>query len=98
MRAVWNYRFKYSIMKDFYLPELHSFQYRAWAPWPRTDQSQQDWVRSLEVVDDWLNQHVGPHHSHWAWDRVDLAVQGNYLGVAFRWDRDRTLFLLRWAV
>jgi hypothetical protein len=84
-------------MKDFYLPELHSFQYRAWAPWPLADQAQQDWVSSLERVDDWLVRCVGPHHSHWAWDRVDLAQQGNYLGVAFRWDKHRTLFLLRWS-
>lgn len=85
-------------MQDFYLPELHEFQYRAWAPWPRYDSHQMDWVESLRVVDDWLVAYVGPHHKEWAWDRVDLSCQGQYLGVAFRRDSCRTLFLLRWAI
>ena len=85
-------------MKSGYLPEYHTFQYRAWAPWPRQDQYQMDWVSSLELVESWLEQSVGPHHKLWAWDRVDLSIQGQYLGVAFRHSPHRTLFLLRWAV
>jgi hypothetical protein len=84
-------------MKDYYLPELHSFQYRAWAPWPQLPQGQMDWVDSLHMVDDWLIHTVGPHYKEWAWDRVDLACQGQYLGVAFRQPRNRLLFLLRWS-
>jgi hypothetical protein len=40
---------------------------------------------------------VGPHYSMWAWDRVDLCQQGQFLGVAFARDPHRGLFLLRWG-
>lgn len=84
-------------MTKFYLPEYHSFKYRAWAPWPHTDEGQLDWVNSLTLVEDWLTSYVGPHYKYWAWDRVDLACQGHYLGVAFEHDKHRGLFLLRWG-
>lgn len=84
-------------MPTGYLPEYHSFQYRAWAPWPH-DRDQMDWIDGLRLVDDWLIQHVGAHHKMWAWDRVDLAQQGQYLGVAFARAPHRTLFVLRWGL
>ncbi len=84
-------------MRTGYLPEYHSFQYRAWAPWPGSASQQLDWVDSYIIVEEWLNQFVGPHHKMWAWDRVDLSVQGQYLGVAFARDPHRGLFLLRWG-
>jgi hypothetical protein len=81
-----------------YLPEYHCFQYRAWAPWPVLSDQQQDWIDAVDTVESWLETSVGPHYELWAWDRVDLAVQGHFLGVAFARDPHRTLFLLRWGM
>jgi hypothetical protein len=84
-------------MKTGYLPEYHSFQYRAWAPWPQKSVAQMDWIDSYQTVEEWLERFVGPHYSMWAWDRVDLCQQGQFLGVAFARDPHRGLFLLRWG-
>lgn len=83
---------------SYFLPEYHGFKYRAWAPWPASDMEQMDWVFGVLTVEEWLEEYVGPHHSTWAWDRVDLCQQGQYIGVAFRENPHRTLFLLRWGV
>lgn len=84
-------------MKTGYLPEYHGFRYRAWAPWPQKSAEQMDWVDGVILVEDWLQSFVGPHHSHWAWDRVDLCQQGQYLGVAFKESNHRLMFILRWC-
>lgn len=84
-------------MSQARLPERHFFKYRAWAPWPHQDSQQLDWVDGVGSVEAWLLSSVGPHYETWRWLRVDLAQQGQCLGVAFLLERDRTLFLLRWS-
>ena len=84
-------------MPTGYLPEYHTFQYRAWAPWPRKESDQMDWIDSYTCVEQWLERYVGRHYSMWAWDRVDLVSQTQFLGVAFQQDQHRGLFLLRWG-
>ena len=75
------------------LPEKHFFQHRASVPWPYLDQDQLDWERGVTTIESWLNERVGGHLTQWAWDRSDHPY---YIGVGFRWDQDRMLFLLRW--
>lgn len=80
---------------SYYLPESHSFEYIARAPWPNYD-SQIDWVDNVITLEQWLEQYVGQHYKRWAW-----ATEQNHepwqACVAFKWDKHRTLFLLKWA-
>ena len=75
------------------LVDWHRFPYHAIVPWPNHEY-QQDWVNSLLVVEDWLKQCVGARYAAWAY--ADCAVLYN-IGVAFKWDQDRTLFVLAWS-
>jgi len=76
------------------LTEWHTFEYRASVPWPAQSQRQVDWVSGVRTVEDWLNLCVGPQWAQWAWDQGHHHYQ---LGVAFRWDQDRLLFVMTWA-
>lgn len=81
----------------FYLPEYHNFEHIAQAPWPHIYHNwQQDWVDAIATLEEWLNQYVGGHYSHWAY-----AQQQNqeywHACIAFRLARDKTLFLLKWT-
>lgn len=81
----------------YYLPEYHQFNYVARAPWPHiyTDY-QQDWITAIEVLESWLTQHIGPHYSNWAYSQ---QINQDYWEacIAFRLDKYKTLFLLKWS-
>jgi hypothetical protein len=76
------------------LPERHWFIHYASVPWPYLDQSQLDWERGITAVQHWLTDQVGGHLDTWAWDDGRVPY---HLGVSFRWDQDRLMFVLRWS-
>lgn len=80
-----------------YLPEYHTFGYLALAPWPRDPQlAQQDWIESVRTLESWLNLYTGPHWVEWAYStRYDQ--ESWQACIAFRREKMRTLFLLKWA-
>jgi len=82
-----------------YLPDLHAFDYIATAPWPRcyTASDQQDWILSVELLESWLETHVGHHWSDWAYNNASWGLQPGHCSLAFRRAPDRTLFLLCWG-
>ena len=75
------------------LIEKHQFVYHASVPWPGSNQ-QVDWVMGIEAIEHWLEGNIGDHWIKWAWNDSQSHC---HIGVAFRWDQDRSLFLLRWA-
>jgi hypothetical protein len=80
-------------MADYYLPELTPFEYKAVIPWHRIGcKEQQDWIETITTLEAWLEQYTGPHWVEWAYSQH--CDQGC---VAFRRDRNRTLFLLTWS-
>lgn len=72
------------------LVDWHDFAHAATIPWPCTNNDWQGGVRQLES---WLQLHVGPRLTHWAWSD---SGRSQYIGVAFRWDQHRLLFVLAW--
>jgi len=76
------------------LVEHSGFDHLASVPWPITDQDQFDWVQGVETIEHWLLLNVGPHFSHWAWADSGYTHR---IGVGFRWDQDRLLFVMTWA-
>ena len=73
----------------------HPFQFHATVPWPgQPDNPQVDWVWGIEQIEDWLQQCVGSRYQLWAYDDCPTTYQ---IGVAFKWDKDRTLFVLTWG-
>jgi hypothetical protein len=76
------------------LVDLHHFQYHAQIPWPISSNTQVDWVESLLHIEDWLRQCIGPRYTRWAYH--DCPALYN-IGIAFKWDQDRTLFVLAWS-
>jgi len=66
------------------------YPYVGSVPWP-ISQPQVDWVDQLVFMEHWLNDNVGLNN--WEWIN-NIPAQAS---VAFRLDRDRTLFLLRWT-
>ena len=81
------------------IPRVYPFPYIAWAPWPdcrATDEDTIDWVHSIDVMETWLDTTVGARLVNWCWTCMDTP-QHAALAVAFKWDRDRSLFLLRWS-
>jgi hypothetical protein len=76
------------------LLDWHAFEYHASVPWPQLERPQTDWELGIRSIEYWLNDHVGNRLKHWAWD----DSRSNYhIGVAFRWDQHRTLFVLAWG-
>ena len=73
------------------LVDRHCFAYRAQIPWS-TDLDPGSPFQ--DVIAQWLCQQVGPRYQAWAWDDSGRVL---WLGVAFRWDQDRMMFVLRWA-
>jgi hypothetical protein len=73
--------------------DLHCFQYRAAVPCPQDLLGDADWHHGVDAIEHWLRQRVGSHYESWAWDDPGRLHR---IGVAFRWDRDRTLFLICW--
>lgn len=80
---------------QYYLPEYHSFEYIARAPWPNYD-SQLDWVDNVVTLEDWLERYVGEHYKRWAW-ATERDHNSWEACVAFKWAKHKTLFLLTWA-
>ena len=80
---------------SYYLPECHTFEYIAQAPWPNYD-SQLDWVENVHTIEQWLNQYVGEHYKRWAWATNQLNDPSQAC-VAFKWAKHKTLFLLTWT-
>lgn len=68
--------------------DRHWFLYRAQIPWPHDN-----WPEAVTLVESWLNHSVGSHYQVWAWDDSGSSQR---IGVAFRWDQDRLLFVLAW--
>jgi hypothetical protein len=83
------------------LIDFHDFRYVASVPWPGLDpvswESQATqwpvWDHGVELIETWLVNHVGPYRSSWAWNRGQTCYE---IGVGFRWDQDRLLFVLTW--
>ena len=76
------------------LKDWHVFEYHASIPWPNQIDAQINWVDGIRTVEHWLDKHVGKRWQRWAWSESP----GNYhIGVAFRWDQDRLLFVMAWA-
>lgn len=76
-----------------YLPDRHDFPYWARAPWPYWGGVSPQ--QSMQILELWLNCHVGSHYQLWAWHDHDHEYWEAC--VAFRRGRDQTLFLLQWA-
>lgn len=83
-----------NIIMRYYLPESHDFQHIARLPWPDLGSAQRDWVTSVTHMESWLNTNIGGHWQRWAWANATASWE---MAVAFRWDRDQCLFLLKWA-
>jgi hypothetical protein len=76
------------------LVDCHAFQYHAQIPWPSIQSDQMDWINGLLLIEDWLRESIGPRYTRWAYH--DCPALYN-IGIAFKWDQDRTLFVLAWS-
>ena len=72
------------------LVDWHDFAHSATIPWPC---AHNDWQGGVRQLESWLQSHVGPRLTHWAWSD---SGRSEYIGVAFRWDQHRLLFVLTW--
>ena len=77
-----------------YVPDLHDFAYTATIRWPGLSLEQLDWITGIHDVESWLLMYAGPKYQRWAWN---MAVDCYDIGVAFKYDKHRTLFLLEWC-
>jgi len=77
-----------------YFPDLHGFEYIADITWPNYGQAQLDWISGILDVEQWLLHYAGAKYDRWAWHR---AVECYHIGVAFKYDKHRTLFLLTYS-
>ena len=83
--------------RGFYLPEYHTFEHIALAPWPIDPREyQQDWINSVDILEQWLNRYVGSHYSEWAFGQ-NREQEYWHACVAFKQARNKTLFLLTWS-
>ena len=71
------------------LVDKHDFEFVATVPWA----SHHDYYTLAGQIEFWLDSNIGWHHQVWAWHD---SQQPYLVGVAFRWDHDRTFFLLHW--
>jgi len=55
-----------------------------------------DWVDAVETMEEWLEESVGHRWDTWVWAEY-LALTPWHCGVAFHWEKHKTLFLLRWG-
>ena len=76
------------------LVDYHAFEYRASVPWPRASAQQIDWELGVRTIESWLTGHVGARLHKWAWNDSGEIYQ---IGVGFRWEQDRLLFVLAWG-
>jgi hypothetical protein len=77
------------------LVDRHIFRYSAVIPWPLlfNENGQMDWIQGLDTVEEWLLERIGPRYQQWAWHDSSAYFS---LGVAFKYDASRTLFILSW--
>lgn len=80
----------------FYLPEYHDFEHIAIAPWPHYRELQLDWVDAMAELELWLNRYCGAHWSEWAYAQQQHLEYWQAC-IAFKRERNKTLFLLKWA-
>ena len=76
-----------------FLVDYHRFEYLATVPFPDPPKSLGYWIQGVETIEYWLRSNVGSHYERWAW--AD-SQSSNRIGVAFRYDQDRCLFVLTW--
>jgi thymidylate synthase len=80
-----------------HLPEYHNFPHIARAPWPVEPAIYQlDWITAVDTVELWLNEYCGPHWAEWAYTAQEDQHYWEAC-IAFKRERNKTLFLLRWA-
>jgi hypothetical protein len=72
------------------LIDKHDFPFVTAVPWP----SHHDYYVIAGEIEFWLDNNIGWHHKVWAWNDSQAAY---LIGLAFRWDQDRTFFLLHWT-
>ena len=83
--------------RSFYLPDVHPFEHIAYATWPTINVNDQlDWVTAVETMESWLNQYIGSHYSEWAYHN-GTSIDYWQACIAFKRERNKTLFLLRWT-
>ena len=70
------------------------FDHPATVPWPGLGGSQLDWVSGVQEIELWLQCNVGSHYTTWHWSDSGAS---HLIGVNFKWDQDRTLFVLVWS-
>lgn len=76
------------------LVDIHVFDYAVAVPWPYNDSPQINWWTGVGLIEYWLQHHVGQHYKVWAWND---SGRTDHIGVAFRWDQHRLLFLIAWS-
>lgn len=76
------------------LRDWHAFNFTASVPWPHLDPEHPDWATGVVAMEIWLNDHVGRRLACWAWNDSGWHYR---IGVAFRWDQDRLLFVMTWS-
>jgi hypothetical protein len=73
----------------------YDFKHIAIVPWPWVAVSDQsDWIDSLFTLEEWLNTCVG--REEWAYSN-NPQLEYWQACVAFKRERNKTLFLLRWS-
>jgi hypothetical protein len=84
--------------RSYYLPDQHAFEHIATAHWPTVlnQYEQLDWISAVECMEAWLNRYVGSHYSEWAYHN-GTSVDYWQACIAFKRDRNKTLFLLTWS-
>lgn len=70
------------------------FEFAAAVAWSRLCQDNTHWDQAVMTMENWLRWNVGLHYVTWHW--CDSGAPDR-IGVSFRWDRDRTLFVLNWT-
>ena len=75
------------------LIDLHPFVYKTAVPWPLYA-SPDHWQQAVDQYNAWLRMYVGPWLHTWAWSD---SYDPNKIGVAFKYDQDRMIFVLAWA-
>lgn len=83
--------------RGLYLPPDQRFRHIAQVPWPVDPRHlQSDWIAAIDTIDTWLEQQVGPHDKEW--HAAESPTRDWTLAcIAFREERMKTLFLLRWT-
>ena len=76
------------------LIDRHAFEFCASVPFPMLGKEVNSWQQSVGVLEEWLTHNVGPRLDRWAWHDSGSSYR---IGVAFRWDPDRLLFVISWG-